>query len=472
MKVIKKKTMSAIAVVLTAFTMCAPGLLTSCNDTSKIGSTLVSDEITIVVDSSFTVSARSIESGAVLSRTVMELLGIIDAPEYGFIKSDFVTQFMPAIELDTTYVKASTIDSLRLVMLVDDGYFTGDSLALMGLEVYPLTKQLEAPIYSNFDPTGYYDPTNKIGSMVYNLTRASVPDSLQDLPYYSLSVGLPREMGQQLFELYVKNPALYASPSEFAKYFPGLYVKNSYGSGRIIRIGNTTMQMFYHKNYVNSKGNDTTTYHSSNYYAVTPEVVTNNNIDLTMAPEVKNRVSAGQALLLAPAGLEVEIAFPGKEIVSAYKNGTKNGLGVVNTLSFELPIENIDNYYDITAPEEVLLILKNKRDDFFLNNELPDGKTSFSTVLGTLSNGSKGYSFADMRKYILDLIDKESISDEDVTFMLVPVTVTSEQSNDYYGGVSSTMTAITPYVTEPKMGRILPEKAKINFVYSLQTTNF
>ncbi|MCH5327354.1 MAG: hypothetical protein J1E29_09220, partial [Duncaniella sp.] len=64
------------------------------------------------------------------------------------------------------------------------------------------------------------------------------------------------------------------------------------------------------------------------------------------------------------------------------------------------------------------------------------------------------------------------VTAEDFTFYLMPVTVTLEENQDYYGETNSTLTAITPYVSEPVMTRLLLDKAKINFVYSKQTTNF
>lgn len=447
-------------------------MFTGCDNTSTIGGELVSDEVEVLVDSSFTITAGSVRTDAVLSRTVMQMIGEIDAPDYGYISSDFVTQFMPANTLETDGVTVNDIDSIKLVMLVPKTGYVGDSLALMGLDVYPLTKQLSAPIYSDFSPEGYYDSSNKIASTIYNLSKRSEPDSLLSNNYYTIDVPLPLEMGRKFFEEYKANPSTFSSPTAFAKFFPGLYVKNSFGSGRITRVGNTTMQMYYRQNTVNDKGNDTTYYKKGTYFAVTPEIITNNDITLDIAPEVTKKVDDGQAILLAPAGLEVELLFPGREIISVYNRDTQNALGVVNTLTFELPVEPIKNKYDISMPEEVLLVLKKDRESFFVQNKLPDDVTSFRTTLLHKADGSYVYSFNDMRQYIVDLMSKDTVTDDDVTFMLVPITLQTESSNDYYGGTTNTVTAITPYVTEPKMANILTNKAKINFIYTRQTTNF
>lgn len=444
----------------------------SCESTSGIGMDLIENEVTIKVDSSFTLTGHSVRTESVLSRTVVQLLGIIDAPEYGYIHSDFVTQFMPANSIDTVGITAPDIDSIKLVMLVNTNSFVGDSMALMGLEVYPLTKQLEIPIYSDFNPEGYYNPSDKLGSLVYNLTKSSEPESMQKNTYYTLEVPLPIEMGRNFFNEFVKNPATYASPTSFAKFFPGLYIKNSYGSGRITRIGSTTIDMYYHQDTVNDKGNDTTYYKTGTYFAVTPEIITNNDITLDISSSIEQKVAAGQSILLAPTGLEVEIGFPGREIIDTFKKGTAGALGVVNRLTMSIPVEEISNKYDIGIPNDILMVLKKDRDKFFIENKLPDDITSFRSTLTTLADGSQAYVFSDMRDYLLDLMKKDTVTDDDVTFMIVPVTVNEETNSDYYGNVTVTLTAIVPYVVEPKMGHILLEKAKINFVYSKQTTNY
>ena len=473
MKIHSKKKINILATVFAIIcSTILPGVLSGCEKSSTIGSEMVSEEVTVVVDSSFTISSQSVEVPAVVSRTVAQLIGIIDAPDFGYISSDVVTQFMPVTALDTAGVTVNDIDSLKLNMLIPFGGYVGDSVAFMGMEVYPLTKQLSAPIYSNFNPEGYYDPSNLLGSTVYNLTKAYEPDSLQKNEYYTVSVDLPLDLGKKFFNEYVESPATYSSPITFSQFFPGIYIKNSYGSGRITRISNSSIEMYYHAHAKNSNGNDTTYLRKGTYLTVTPEIITNNDITLQVASTVKEKIAQGQSVLLAPAGYEVEIRFPAPEIIATFRGGTEYGLGVVNTLSFEIPLELIENKYDIGAPENVLFVLKKERDDFFLQNKLNDNVTSYLATLIKLKDGSYGYTFSDMRQFIVDLIAKEELKEEDYTFMLVPVTVSTETNSDYYGNYNSTISALIPYVTEPKMARILSEKVKINFVYTRQTTNF
>lgn len=462
---------SILFAAIAAFAFCVTPALTSCDRSSSIGTDLVSEETTVIVDSAFTITSRSEINNAVLSRTIVQMLGVIDTPDFGYFSSDVVTQFMPANLLDTAGMSTENIDSISLVMLVSTKSYIGDTLAILGADIYPLTRQLEAPIYSNFNPEGYYDSSRKLGTLVYNLTKAIEPASQKNNQYYTLSVTLPLELGRSLFSEYISNSSTFANPENFAKFFPGLYIKNTYGSGRVVRIGNTTLKMHYHRSYRNDNGNDTTVYGVGNYFAVTPEIITNNDITMKISSAITERVSDGESILLAPAGMDVEIKFPGREIIAAYKAGIGDGIGVINRLNFRLPVRNIENNYNIGAPSDVLLVLKKERDEFFLQNKLPDNVTSFRASLSSLSDGSLCYTFPSMREYVLDLMKKETITDDDVTFLLVPVLATTETNSSYYD-TSTTLTAITPYVLEPKMTQILPEKAKIHFVYSRQTTNF
>ena len=443
--------------------------ITSCNESSGIGQSIANDSVQIVVDSSFTNTGKSYVDDVILSRTITQMLGSVDIPEYGSISSEVVTQFMPSLVLDTADVTEQTIDSLKLIFQLNLNQYVGDELAPVGLEVYPLTKQLSTPIYSNFDPEGYYDPNKKLGSLVYNVSAVGEPDSIQKLKYRTLYVDMPIELGRYLFREFKKNPANYGTPSAFAKIFPGIYIKNTYGGGRITRIAQTTMRMYYHRTFKTEDGRDSTQYKIGNYFAVTPEIISNNGLNLEVSKSIKDKVDAGQTILLAPAGYDIELRFPTREVINAYR-ASDSKIKVVNNLELHLPVEDIPNEYGVTAPPDVLLVLKRDKDKFFLDNKMPDNITSFRA---TYNKSTSSYTFSELRNYIIDMLKKETITDEDLTFCLVPISVQSETTTDYYYGTTNTIvTGITPYVTEPKMAKILLDKAKITFVYSKQTIKF
>ncbi len=444
------------------------GAASSCQDSvTTIGNTLVDDKTAIIIDSTFTLTAYSVRNEYVESRTITQLLGAINAAEFGDFYSDFVTQFMPAETFDTTGVSVEDIDSVRLLMFFVPGDLTGDSIVPMGLKVYPLTRQLEAPIYSNFNPEGYYSesncwtPTDKI----YTANNFAADTAVIS---HSIIVKLPLEFGKEVFTRFKTNPETFSTPEAFAQFFPGIYVKSTFGTGRVVNIANTRINFSYkkHTDYTDSLGVvfDSITNKVSTYMAVSPEVITNNNIRMDISPSLKAMADAGDALLVAPTGYITRMIFPAQAIIDSYK-ANYTPLTVVNTLTLDIPVEEIENDYSINPPSDVLLILSSKKADFFANNEIADNVTSF---LGSYSSTTNSYTFSGMREYIIDLIEKGTLTADDYTFDLIPVNVTTETSTSgyYYTSTTTYVTGIQPSVSGPAMCKLNISEAKIKFTYS------
>lgn len=442
-------------------------ILFSCDDSTNIGSTIIADQVSIVEDSVFTLTGRSNINSVVQSRTIMQLLGSIDAGDYGQLKSDFVTQFMPAAKIDT---EGMIVDGMTLKLSVPraSGY-VGDTLVPMGLEVYRLNKQLPYPIYSNFyeEVDGYYDESEPIATKVYNFNTLGGNDTVQALSYIDIDIDMPKELAQELIDIYKEDSLNYLVPSLFAKKFPGLYVRNSYGSGRVVKIGSTVMSINYHTNGITDAGKDTTYNHIGNYYAVSPEIITNNNIRYAMSAAMQSRLDNGECLIVAPTGIETEIDFPINDIVNSYLSQAGK-LAVINSLSFVLPIDTIANQFGITPPPHLLMVKSSEKQDFFAKNLITDNVTSF---LGTYNATYKRYEFPDMRRYLIDRVGNGEAAPADYKFTLTPVSVSTEtnSSNYYYSTPTTTVKAIAPYVETPVMAKILLEDAKIVLSYSKQT---
>jgi len=434
----------------------------SCNNTSEIGNSIVQDKIKVSVDSSFTVAGHSKLIHRIQSRTTNHLLGRISAKGYGALQSDVVTQFMPSSELSTVGTGINDIDSLVLYMLVRSGEFVGDSLVPMGLDVYRLNKELPSPIYSDFDPEGYYDPT-PLASTIYNVSAQSA-DTVTSAGI-EIKVRMPLELGKELYGAYLKDPNSFSTPTAFAdKVFKGIYIKNSFGSGRLVRVSSTLMSMFYK---THGENNDTLINKVGHYFAVTPEIITNNDIKVDVSDELMKRIDNGETLVMGPAGIETQIRFPAPEIIASF-NSSASKIRVLNTVTFSVPGEKIDNSGDFSMPLYLLLVLNKEKDNFFAKNSLPDSKTSF---YATYNNSTNTFDFGDMRAYIQSLIDKGNITEEDYTFTIVPVSATFETSsnNYYYGTTTQTLSMLTPYASSPALGKLNLDKAKIKLTYSTQT---
>lgn len=438
--------------------------VTSCDESENIGSSIIQDEIQIIVDSAYTVSGYTIGNERIQSRTVTQLLGRIDAKEYGRFSADFVTQYMPSNHLDTTGINVDDIDSLQMILAVPLGGFVGDSVTPMGLTVYEINKELPSPIYSNFDPASYYDPSKPISTKIYACNAVGEPDSVKKLNYRYVAATLPREMGQRLYKAYRDNPTSYLEPSTFAKIFPGLYVANSYGTGRVMKISGNVLRMYYHKPDTTAAGKDTVISTYSNYYTTSPEVITNNNIDFAIADNLKQMAQSGKALVVAPAGMDVKITFPLEKMLQRYRNNP-NSLTVVNTLTMDIPVEEIANDYGIEPPHDLLMVLSTKLDEFFAKNQVTDNVYSF---YATYDATNHRYRFSGMRGYLLAMLEKGSITADDFTFTLTPVSVEAETTSSYYN-TSYYISAIVPYIDKPAMARLMLDQIDIKLTYSKQS---
>lgn len=456
-----------LTLIIAAALMCFTG---ACNDSSDIGTSLADEDLTIVVDSAFTLSATTVENPVVQSRTISQLIGALDAPGFGNITSDFVAQFMPSLGLDTVNITAENIDSVKLFMQMARGSFSGDSLVPMGLEVYRLNRDLPYPIYSDFNPDGYYN-RSPIATTIYTASTQDEPDSIQNRSTVVTTLPLPLSLGRELYQAYVDNPEAFADPSTFARdIFKGIYVRSNYGAGRITDFGATSIRLYYHRRAYNTDSArwDTTRY-VGDYFAVAPEVVVNNNIHFDISPELRRMVADGDQVVAGPAGLEMDIRFPAPEIIASY-NRYADQTRVLNTLTFKLPADSIANDYAIGPPPYLLMVLKKDKEKFFADNNINDNKTSF---YATYDAASRSYSFNNMREYLLDLLSRDEISPEDYTFTLTPVQVNTEasSSNGYYQ-TSYVVSSIVPYVSKPVMAKISPAKAKIKLTFSAQNNKF
>ena len=200
--------------------------------------------------------------------------------------------------------------------------------------------------------------------------------------------------------------------------------------------------------------------------AVTPEVISNNIINMNLSQSLKQQVEGGDALLVAPASYDVKMTFPAKEMVDRFKRDGGE-LSVINTLTMSIPVETITNGYSINPPTDVLLVLSKDKDSFFANNKIADNETSF---LATYNELTKTYDFTGMRPYIISLLTKETITADDYTFTLTPVNVVYETtSSSYYDSGTSYVTQIIPYVSGPAMCKLNLQNAKIKFTYSKQS---
>jgi len=453
-------------------------IMGACTD-DTIGVSITDSVSSVIEDSSFVITGHAVRNERVLMRTTSKMLGRISADGYGHLTADAVTSWMPAMNIDTTGVTPESIDSCRLKLRIPaSNGFTGDSLAPMRLSVYRLNKPLPSPIYSDFDPSGYYQSSDLLATESYSpasgwlevatsyLTGTAVHDTVR-----VISIPVSTDIGRDLLRTYRANPDLFSSPTAFADVFPGIYITNSYGSGHVVNIKATELDVYYHK-HVQLTDTTDTTYHALNqaYLASTPEVVSNNIIRYQIDDALTAMVNNGAALIAAPAGYEVQVHFPIQEIIDRYRSNVGTNQAIINSLSLELPVSIPPTQYNIQPPSHLLMVKTSKKDQFINGDSLTNNKDSFYALYDATS---KKYTFTGLRNYVLDIINNHGgiASEEDMEFTITPVDVTTyTYPTSYYYSTSTTtvVTKISPMVSRPAVACLLLDKAKVRITYSKQ----
>ena len=237
-----------VSIIAAVWTVC----FNSCTD-DTIGTSISDIQSAIIQDSSFVMTGKTVRNSHLRSRSSIQLLGNINAQGYGTLSSDVVAQFMPTTTIDTVGVHGGDqwIDSCFITMRVAMGDFTGDSLTPMRLSVYELNQPLPSPIYTDFNPSGYYNTGDLMGSVTYSANQM-VRDTLVTTTgatsiYYEINVPVSVDYARAIFNQYKINPATFETPAEFAEFFPGIYITNSYGQGRVMNFYDIEFVTYYRK---------------------------------------------------------------------------------------------------------------------------------------------------------------------------------------------------------------------------------
>lgn len=456
------------------------GMFSSCqDDLSSIGGSLTSGEVSIMADTiSASLPSECIYLDSFDGRNITKLLGRINVPEYGSLSCSFVSQMMCATSMNVPdSITVNDVDSMRLVLSVPRGSLTGDSLAPQQLKVYALTRQLPSDISSTFNPEGYYDPSNPLGVKSYTVSNIAKGDSaIKRDAFVRIPVDMPLSLGRQIFTRYREDPSVFQWPSSFNKYFPGIYVEQNFGNGCIANVTKAEMFTYWHRTAYKNVLQEDSTYASVPYevrdsiclMAYQPEVIASNVINFRISDYITGLVDSGKKILTTPGGYVLDINFPVKELIERYKSSGSE-LAMVSSLKFELPASAVSNDYGIDVAPNLLMIKKSEYEAFFAENKIPDGITSFYAAY---DNEAGAYKFNAMRAYFMKMLEEyekgEQIDGDVSEFMLVPVSVLTENVNNYDGSVSTYVTRCQWYIEKPTMTLVDTDNAVIMFTYSNQ----
>lgn len=458
------------------FPVLAALALSACDDDiSPIGSGISDATVKITVDSAaYNLAGHTVDAVAIQSRTNDKILGSISANPYGSLSCSFASQLLSATSLNIPdSIATKDVHSFKMLLRVPRISITGDSLAPQQLSVYKVTSDLSAPLPDNF-PAGYYE-SKPMGVSNYTLSGLTLGDSaFVKQATLTVPVELNANRGREIVDQYRSNPSMFQWPSSFAKEFPGIYVKSTFGKGCVANITSADFYLYWNRKVLEAyteedvvKYRYKTVTDSVCVFTTNPIVMSTNLLSYTPSPYITSLKDSGKTIVTSPAGYNATITFPAQQLLEDFRNSNV-AMGVINTLKLTIPASAIANEYGIGTAPSLLMIKADEVDSFFSEGKVPDDKTSFIADY----NASTGrYVFDKMRDYIVDLNDRASEAEAlDEDFLLIPVLPTYEIVKNNYTGTSTTyVTACVPYTVRPTMTLLDTEHSVIIFTYTNQT---
>ncbi len=431
--------------------------LFSCDDDlNAIGGSIQppSDTISVTTDT-ISLNARTISMlDSVYARTISGVLGKYEDDVFGTIKSDYLCQFYFPDDLKFKG-DVTEIDSVQFVIDFNYRYSVGDTTAIMGLSVYPVTTPLSSYYYTNADPTKYCDMKELLVNDTYSVSGSKILSATQREIITDL--GIP--FGQKIYDAW-KNGTIKDNKS-FNEFFPGVYVTTNFGSESLIKVLYTSIDMYYKYNDVlgNHDGTKDTIRTASLSISATDEVIQLNHIK-NKNPENLFEEGTGATYLKTPAGVYTEVVMPIADIAKSME--TRN-MTTINSAQFRLKgyteLESSDKQ-GLSRPNTLLLINKDSVDIFFKQRQKPstyDTSISVKTnFVAGLEESTNSYNFGNISSMITAYKEKNI---ENAIFYVIPV----EIGYDGYGNVIATYNYMRP---GSSILRNDAENVKLDLVYS------
>jgi hypothetical protein len=415
--------------LFTAFIFC----LGSCDDElTKVGTSIQadSDKISVSVDS-FYIEASTVQIDEIYARSDTGLLGEFYDPQYGTLKADYICQFYCPENFKFLHTPIDgKIDSVNFQIFYSS--WVGDSLAPMRVQIFPVTKVLERNFYANINPDDYADMQTSWGMKTYTAFDRSISDSVRNATDYSgnpsyypvITIRMPKEFGQNFYDETINNPSSFNDQESFNKFLPGLYVTNTFGSGNIIEVDVSHLNIYYRYTGVGSQGQDTII-HTLERFNVTREVLQLNRFKNTDMSHLLES-SEDYTYVKTPAGVSAKLVIPAKEIAPLIDGRILNNIPL--TL-YTMPQEEYE--YALGRPGSLLIMPEDSVKNFFEDRRVDDGITSF---VASFSSSSASYSFGNIANVLKKHI--ENSPEEDLSLLVIPVR--RETATDYYDNVYST----------------------------------
>ncbi len=425
----------------------------ACEDSlNNVGIGILPDEDKIsMFDTTFLITSSTVKVDSIYAKSVNGYLGDFYDPTYGNIKSGYICQFYAP---ESNAFPDSIIDEKVDSILLKVSYKTwvGDSLTPMEVTAFPVVKALDKHYYTNMNPAQYCDLAHPWAKQGYTARNLNMSDSLYSAikassdQYFEVSIRLPQSLGQAFYDEFKKpEPNAYSSLEDFVKFFPGVYLTNTYGSGNLLSVAYTDIYVYFNYNRTTTDVNgDDSVYvdKGSTVFTVTKEVIQLNSFKNTHEEELL-KPNDTKTYMKTPAGVFTKVVIPIPEIKKVI--GDKKFSSV--QLSFSAYPKEDGEYLSFPgdpsiassrARAKVLLIQPDSVKTFFEEQRAADSKTTYTT---TFNNSTYSYIFSNIAGVIQNAIKEKP--DQNLELLLIPV------ATQYYSSSSTVVDYATSHYLSP-----------------------
>lgn len=432
-------------------------VMVGCNDNvSEVGDSLspAIDKVDARMDS-LKVETSTVLTDSVVSHSTYTLLGDLQDPVYGHLKTDYIVQLQSARGFKFEgEPKDGKIDSIKLV--ISYGAIAGDSTAWLRATAFEVKEPLPKSHYST-------DISNLIRNKILLGAKTYQPASKRGI--HELKITLPQKLGQKIYELSKTNPEAFATDQSFYKnVLGGLYVTTTTGTGNIISIYNNRVDIYYQykHTYKNKDGQDSVGW-MNNYesFANTKQQTLVNHFVYQGNEKLIKEGQGNETFIKSPAGVTTQLVLK-KEDLSKLVEGNSLSKRVVNQAILNIETEQMDNKVILNPPKTLILLPADSVKSFFENQltEKTEAKTTY--ISNDYSVQERNYRFGNIARLIGVHLENHTVMeggrkmvDKDLVMYLIP-TRRMFKKTGYYGNVEETVSIdnyIFPSAVKLYMGK-------------------
>lgn len=394
-------------------------IFASCDDNlNVIGNNIQpdSDGISLAADTINVTATTYSFNNRIYARTTKGVVGEYTDPILGKVKSDYLCEFRSGYPVEGKAFddRIFSVDSVQVNVLFVN--HSGESEAVMGITAYEVDKKFldGNDLYTDIDPEEYCTKEKVYAKGMFSIKKSSNGEA------NIASMDADTTKGWDIYNAW-KNNDLKDSETFKKNVLKGLYITNTFGSGTLIEVAYTTLDVYYRINAGKKVHENTDSIVSRMFRLnVTQEVVQMNRVQNTIDIEALQGQRDTRTFMKSPAGVCTQINIPIKDIVNRMGNKKNINSASLKLLGFT---EAETELGEIRKPSYVLFMHKDSVDSYFRDGGYASSKGGI--IVSRASNNTYNINsgnIASTLSYYIDYYKKNNMAIEDtLRYLLVPI---------------------------------------------------